>query len=97
MNLIDKASAYNTNINISDNGVSGIGELVTKIAGWVGLIGGALAFIYLLYSGILYVTANGNPDQVKKAQQGILNAVIGIVIIALAYVIFTAVRGQFAS
>lgn len=102
MNLINKVMAavagsepYNTNLVVTNDEVGNIGELVGKIAGWIALIGGALAFIFLLYSGILYVTANGNPEQVKKAQQGILNAIIGMVVIALAYVIFSAVRGTF--
>ena len=44
-------------------------------------IAGALAVIYLIYSGVLYITAAGNPDQAKKGQQGVINAIIGIVII----------------
>jgi hypothetical protein len=39
----------------------------------------------------LYVTAAGNPDQAKKGQQGLINAVIGIIVIVLAYVILTAI------
>lgn len=52
---------------------------------------GAIAAIYLIYSGILYLTAAGNPDAAKKGQQGIINAVIGIVVIVLVYVIMNAV------
>ena len=50
-------------------------------------VSGILAIIYLIYSGILYLTAAGNPDSAKKGQQGLVNAIIGIVIIVLAYVI----------
>jgi len=52
-----------------------------------------IAIIYLIYSGILYLTAAGNPDSAKKGQQGIINAVIGIVIISLVWVIAKAVGG----
>ena len=94
MNLISHAMAqFATNLSVSTESTT-LNNLVGTIANYVGLIGGALAFIYLLYSGILYVTANGNPEQVKKAQQGILNAIIGIVIIVLAYAIFSAVKSS---
>lgn len=69
-----------------------VGGLVTTIIAWILWIAGILAFVYLVYSGILYVTAGGNPDQAKKGQQGIINAVIGIIIITLAYTILTIVQ-----
>lgn len=94
MNLTEKIMAFETNLTVSNTEGVTIPGLVTKIANIVGVVAGALAFIYLLYSGILYVTANGNPDQAKKAQSGILNAIIGIVIIVLAYAIFSAVKNQ---
>lgn len=51
------------------------------------LVAGILAVLYLIYSGIIYITAGGNPDNAKKGQQGVINAIIGIVIITLAYFI----------
>lgn len=64
------------------------------------LVASALAVIYLIYSGILYITAAGNPDAAKKGQQGVINAIIGIVIIAAAYFIIKValgLAGTFAS
>jgi len=62
-----------------------ISSLVTMVIGWMAFVAGVLAVVYLIYSGILYLTAGGNPDQAKKGQQGIINAIIGLVIIALAF------------
>lgn len=96
--LIEKALAYDTNLTVrADAGVNDIPSLVAKIATYVGIIGGALAFIFLLYSGIMYITANGNPDQAKKAQTGIINSIIGIVIIVFAYAIFRAINGTISN
>ena len=61
------------------------------------IIGNLLAFlgtafvIYMIYGGYLYMTAQGNEDQVEKGKDVIKNAVIGMVIIALAYAITAAV------
>lgn len=98
MLLVDKilAQTYDTALEVQDSQIT-FQELVTKIANIIGIVAGALAFIYLLYAGILYITAGGNPDQAKKAQTSIINAIIGIIIIVLAYIIFSAVRQQAAT
>jgi hypothetical protein len=62
-------------------------NLVTLAITWIFWVAGIMAFIYLVYSGILYLTAAGNPDAAKKGQQGIINAIIGVIVIILAYVI----------
>lgn len=61
--------------------------LVTNVVDILLFVAGAMAVIYLVYSGILYITAAGNPDAVKKGQQGIINAAIGIAVIVLAFFI----------
>ena len=78
-------------ISLATNSNGSIQGLVTQVITWLIYIASVLAFGYLVYSGILYITAAGNPDAAKKGQQGIINAVIGIVIIVLAYVILRAI------
>jgi hypothetical protein len=51
------------------------------------LVVGVLAVFYLIYSGFLYITSGGNPDNVKKARAGIINSIVGIIIILAAFVI----------
>lgn len=72
-----------------DTGTSApsLAALAGNIIDIVLLIAGVLAIGYLIYSGILYITAAGNPDSAKKGQQGVINAIIGIIIIVLAYFI----------
>lgn len=41
---------------------------------------GFVAIGYIIYGGILYVTSQGSPDQTGKAQNTILNALIGLAI-----------------
>ena len=70
-----------------------LAKLVGNVVQLLLFVAGVLAIIYLIYSGILYITAAGNPDAAKKGQQGVLNAAIGIVIIVLAFFIARAVSG----
>jgi len=46
---------------------------------------GFVLICLILYGGFLWMTAGGNEEQVKKAKRTIMNAVIGLVIIILAY------------
>lgn len=57
-------------------------------------IAGLVAIGYIIYGGILYVTSQGSPDQTGKAQNTILNALIGLVlaIVATAFVSFIGNR-----
>jgi len=66
-------------------------QLVAKIAGIFVTVAGILAFFYLIYAGILYITAGNNPDQAKKAQAGLINVIIGVIIISLSYLIIRTV------
>jgi glucan phosphoethanolaminetransferase (alkaline phosphatase superfamily) len=84
-NFISQPGANDTNTNAD------LTTLVSNVVNILLFIAGALAIIYLIYSGILYITAAGNPDAAKKGQQGVLNAVIGLVIIVLAFFIARAV------
>lgn len=80
-------------INVSTTPL-GITGLVTLIVTWLLYFAGVLAFIFLVISGITYITAGGNPEQAKKGQQGLINAIIGIIIVALSFAILRAV-GRF--
>jgi hypothetical protein len=46
---------------------------------------GVLFFAYMFYGGYLWFTAAGNEEQVKRAQEAIRHAVIGLVITIGAY------------
>lgn len=72
-----------------------LATLIDTIITYMLYIAGALAVIYLLYSGILYITAGGDETRATKARTGIVNAVIGIIIIVLAFVIEKAAARLF--
>ena len=68
-----------------------LGQNITTIINYfLGLLG-LIAVAFLIYAGILMVTAGGNDEQVTKARKVIMYAVVGIVIILLSYTIVTFV------
>ena len=50
-------------------------------------IAGLLAVIFLIVGGFRYITAGGNEETAEAAKKTITNAIIGIVIVILAFVI----------
>ena len=56
------------------------------INGFLGLIG-TFFVVLIIYAGFLYMTAQGNEEQIGKAKKMILNAVIGLAIVMSAYAI----------
>lgn len=90
MNFITTAAAGVANfvgsVNVDKNAdTNSLYNKIDSIVGFaIGLIG-LIIFIYIIYGGFLYLTSQGNADQTKKAQQIIVFAIIGAVILGLAY------------
>ncbi|MCK5611695.1 hypothetical protein KAR91_58030 [Candidatus Pacearchaeota archaeon] len=75
--------------NVAAQGTLGQ-NITTVINYFLGLLG-LVAVAFLIYAGVLMVTAGGNDEQVTKARKVIMYSVVGIVIILLSYTIVTFV------
>lgn len=76
------SAAYNGTVPNAD--ILGlVGLLVQALLGILGVV----FLILIIYAGILWMTAAGNEDRVKKAQSILKNSVIGIIIVMTAYAI----------
>lgn len=53
----------------------------------IGLVAGIAAVIIIIYSGIRYIINGSNPEGQKQARSSLIGALIGLVIIALAWTI----------
>ncbi len=69
---------------------AGIGKLIGTILAYVGVA----FFLLMIAGGILWMTARGNETQVTKAKDLITSAIVGLIIVLLAYVITTFVAGK---
>ena len=75
-------------INPSSRSSEGIfSSLVANLTGWILAIVGLVAFFYLIVSGFNYITAGGDAAKAGLARTGIINAIIGVIVVLLAYVI----------
>ncbi len=62
-----------------------VGEIISALLPYVFIIAGLILFAMLIFGGFELLTSAGNPESVKKAQGRITSALIGFLIIFLAY------------
>lgn len=72
---------------VGDVSAVSISALVATIFEVVLAIAGAGFLLILLFSGVRYLTAGGSDETVGRAKSQIVNAIIGIAMIALAFAI----------
>ncbi len=60
-----------------------IGSIINGVLGLVGL----MFFILMFYGGFQWITSRGEEDKVKKSQNIILAAIIGLIIVVGSYAI----------
>ncbi len=68
-----------------------LGRIINVLLGFLGII----AVVIILYGGFIWMTARGNEDSVKKAQQIIVAGAIGLAIILSAFAITQFVVSEF--
>jgi len=74
-----------------------IKELLEAILSIVIVLATPVIVFFIIYAGFLYVTARGNPEQIKQASQALTYAVIGGVIILGSLAIATIVGNLVSS
>lgn len=74
------------------NDWANIGQIVSSALAYVFPIAGILVFIYLLYGGLNLMLAAGNEEGIREGKAKITNALIGFLIIFVAYWIVQALE-----
>ncbi len=74
-----------------------IGTYVKVIYTYFVWVVGIIATVMVIFGGIRWVTASGNPGQVAQARDIINNAIIGIIIALVSVVLLNLISPQFTS
>ncbi|WP_412538701.1 pilin [Longispora sp. K20-0274] len=67
--------------------------VISNIQTWILGILGAIVTLFLVYGGVLWATAGGDPSQVERAKGAFKNALVGFAIAILAPVFLEIVKG----
>jgi len=75
-------------------GTDNLLDVVSTIINLAFALAGIVAVVYLIMGGFNYVTAGGNPEAVEGAKTTLVNAIIGLVVILVSYLIIQFVMSQ---
>jgi type IV secretory pathway VirB2 component (pilin) len=76
---------------------STLSGLITTVINIVLTLSGVIAVIFIIIGGFQYMTARGNEEQAEKGRKALVNAIIGLLIIILAFTIVTVVSNALTS
>lgn len=79
---------YNTTVFSGDTGLTNILNMVYF---WAGIV----AVIVLIVASFFYVTSRGDATQMKRSKDATRGAIIGLIVVLLAFVITRFVIGGF--
>jgi len=86
--------AYEKAIEPIDGGTWTVAEILERVTNWILGFTGLVAIMFLVYGGLQYIISAGNKDKAEAAKKTILYAVIGLVVVALSYVIVSFVTSN---
>lgn len=73
----------------------GVNELIAFVINAIIVIGIVLSLVFLLYGGVRWILSGGDKAKVDAARSTIVAAIVGLIIVILAYVIINAVLQVF--
>lgn len=98
MKLFELLASANAKIDpgqIGINPVTNANNAITDALNTAYGAAGVVCVIVIVMGGYFYVTSGGDPSTAKRAREIILGAVVGIVVILMAFTITNFVLGRF--
>jgi hypothetical protein len=75
------------NFNIPSPIPGTIGSVAGNLIDAAFALAGLIALFYLIIGGYKYITSGGNPEAIDMAKATITNAIIGLVVILVSYLV----------
>lgn len=76
---------------------STLSGLITTILNFVLMLAGIIAVVFIIIGGYRYMTAGGNEENAEKGRKALVNAIIGLLIVILAFTIVQVVSNALTS
>lgn len=72
-------------------------DLILKVIDYALIMSGTITVLFLIIGGFWYLTSAGNEEQAEKGKKTLINSVIGLVVIILAFTIVRIVAATISS
>jgi hypothetical protein len=95
-----QTSALQTMFGFSGGGLSSsntLSELIFNVIRIALGFAGAVAVVFVIIGGFQYMTSSGNEEQAEKGKKTLINAIIGVVVIVMSYVIINVITNLVSS
>lgn len=69
--------------------------LVANVISILMLIAGAVAITFIIVGGFMYIASSGEPANIKKAKETIVNAIVGLVIALVSFGVVKLITAGF--
>ena len=95
-----QVSALQTMFGFGGGGISSsnsLSELIFNVIRIALGFAGAVAVVFVIIGGFQYITASGNEEQAEKGKKTLINAIIGVVVIIMSYVIINVITNLVSS
>lgn len=89
----NSASVCQDNITADPEPIYGPNGIIPKIANIVAAIGGIIAVVIIMMSGLKMIISSGDSKKLADARNAIIYAAVGIVVILMARVIISFILG----
>ena len=84
---VEIATGAGCDASASQQAETAVNRTVATVVNLLSSIVGVVAVIMIMFGGFKYITAGGDSSKISSAQQTIIYAVVGLVIVALAQII----------
>jgi FMN-dependent NADH-azoreductase len=79
------------------NSATSLSDLIVRAINILLIFAGIIAVVFIIIGGYQYLTSAGNEEQAEKGQKTLINAIIGVAIVALAYTIINVIVNTISS
>ena len=83
----DNVKSLFTSGTTSQGKVTDISTIAGNLITWVFVIAGLVSVGYIVFYGIMFITSGGDPEKATKARNGLIYAIIGMIVIAATFFI----------
>lgn len=95
LNVLNQTGGQVDTLGVGGN--RSVPEIVGRVINFFLSFLGVVALVLIIYGGFLWMTARGDTEQVKKARDLLVQAVIGLIIILSAYALANFVISNIAN
>ena len=73
------------------NSSQSLSDLIVNVIRIMLLFAGAIAVFFVIVGGYQYIASGGNEETAEKGRKTLINAIIGIIVVVLAYAIINVI------